>query len=159
LRFVRSDHRILRCARSTIRFPPTEDPKHPATLAQPLGDLSIHLFCAALPQPLAVRFRQPACGIHQCRAGADQCRSGANHRQMNLRLALRCRTGPSKPGSIRASAPASGHRIDRPFDCFRRSVARSAHEPRSLVAQLAQLPADPRECVPVSSAIRLRGPC
>jgi hypothetical protein len=48
---------------------------------QSFRDFSIHLPGAALPQPLTIRFRQPARSIHQGRACADQCRSSADNRQ------------------------------------------------------------------------------
>ena len=143
-RFARSADRIPRCARSTIRFPQQRIQGIPQLLAQSLGDLSIHLFRAALPQPLSVRFRQPSRGIHQ----RFSIPTSAARARITVRwicaLALRCRTGPNKPGSIlasRASVRASSR------SSFSTTLPDQSHVPRMrhdhFMSQLGQLPAYP----------------
>src|SRR5579863_4180098 len=125
---------------------------------QPFGFLWIHVAHVAAAQAFAVALGQPAGRVHQTRSRPHRPARARIIIRSACACALRCFTGYSNSGSIRAnrasvcaSRRSSFLRLS-PINRTLRAWATITSCPNSLRSRLIQ-----GECVPVSSAIRLRG--
>src|SRR5579871_913740 len=125
---------------------------------EPLRFLRIHIAYIAAAQAFAVALGQPACRVDQSGARSHQPGAPPNHHQIRLRLCAAMLHRIRNFGSMRASrasvcasSRSSFLRLS-PISRTLRALATITSCPNSLSKRLIQ-----GECVPISSAIRLRG--
>src|SRR5215470_12978898 len=130
----------------------------PQPLAQSTHGLSAELLRATLAQPFTVGLHQSPCGIHQSRSRTHSTARARISVRCNCAWALRCFTGLSSSGSIRASRAsvrASRRSSFRRLLVIKRTFCACptiTSCPSAVNSRLTQ-----GECVPVSIAMRHRG--
>src|SRR5262249_18864339 len=125
---------------------------------QALGFLRIHVAHVAAAQAFTVALGLPACRVDQPRSRPHQSGTCPDHRQISLRLRAamlhriqQLGIDPGQPAKLCASSRSSFFRLS-PISRTLRAFATITSCPNSRSKRLIQ-----GECVPISSATRLRG--